>query len=335
MATIRDIATKAGLSPAAVSRILNNDATLGVPEETRLKVINIARELNYVKPKRRKQTTPSFTIGVVQWFTSKEENNDNYYLKVRQGIEDFCVKNTIELLRFFHDDENIMESLKNVDGLICLGKFSEIEVGEFISICSNAVFLDMPVENHSITSLSLDFDKAVRTVIDYLISLGHSEIGFLCGIEYVGNNKRLIDPRTTAFMRYMKLLGKSGERYFKEGEFSSESGYEMMNELLSGNDYPTAVFAASDAIAYGAMRAVHEHGLSIPRDISIIGFNDMEPSAFMTPPLTTIHAPAYDMGQHGANLLFSAPNLNRQTPLNAKLPCRLIIRESCTAPSKK
>ena len=77
------------------------------------------------------------------------------------------------------------------------------------------------------------------------------------------------------------------------------------------------------------MRAIQEKGLSIPDDISIIGFNDTEMSAYTTPALTTISAPAYDMGQHGANLIYAATNLNIATPLKAKIPCQLIKRESC------
>ena len=77
------------------------------------------------------------------------------------------------------------------------------------------------------------------------------------------------------------------------------------------------------------MRAIQEKGLSIPDDISIIGFNDTEMSSYTTPALTTISAPAYDMGQHGANLIYAATNLNINTPLKAKIPCQLMKRESC------
>ena len=103
----------------------------------------------------------------------------------------------------------------------------------------------------------------------------------------------------------------------------------MMQEILESSNLPTAIFAASDAIAFGAMRAVQEKGLSIPEDISIIGFNDTEMSSYTTPALTTIFAPAYDMGQHGANLIYAATNLNINTPIKAKIPCQLIKRESC------
>ena len=119
------------------------------------------------------------------------------------------------------------------------------------------------------------------------------------------------------------------DTYVREGSFTAKSGYDMMMDLLDSSNLPTAVFAANDAIALGAMKAIKERGYKIPQDISIVGFNDEESSTFITPPLTTIHAPSYDMGQHGANLVYVASNLSIKTPLKAKIPCPLVIRESC------
>lgn len=331
MATIRDIAKEAGISAGAVSRILNNDATLSVSPETRQNVFDIAKRLKYTKPqKNSKIEKAAFTMGIVQWFSAEEELKDNYYLLARQGIEDFCIKNAIAIVRVFPGEADANARLENVDGLVCIGKFSKEEVKEFINICSNIVFLDMPVEEYNITSLSMDFEQAVYSALDYLTSLGHSDIGFLGGLEYVGNHDLLKDARAIAYKKYMNHRHMDCKTYFKEGRFTSQSGYEMMSELLDAATIPTAIFAASDAIAFGAMRAIHEHNLRIPEDISIIGFNDEETCSYMNPPLTSIHAPAYDMGQHGANLIYVSTNLSIHTPLKAKIPCELVIRNSCT-----
>ena len=330
MATIRDIAKEAGISAGAVSRILNNDATLSVSPETRQTVFAIAKRLNYTKSQRTsKASKATFTMGIVQWFTAEEELKDNYYLLTRQGIEDFCVKNSISIIRVFPGDVDARTRLSGVDGLVCIGKFSKQEIQDFINICSNIVFLDMPVEEYHITSLSMDFEQAVYCALDYLAELGHSEIGFLGGLEYVGNHEPLKDARATAYKKYMKHRRMDYKKHYKEGRFTAQSGYEMMCELFDSGNVPTAVFAASDAIAFGAMRAISEHKLRIPEDISIIGFNDEETCSYMNPPLTTIHAPAYDMGQHGANLVYVASNLSIHTPLKAKIPCELIVRGSC------
>ena len=119
------------------------------------------------------------------------------------------------------------------------------------------------------------------------------------------------------------------DKYLKEGQYSIESGYSMMSEFIQSEDMPTAVFAASDYIAFGAMKAIKENGLKIPEDISVIGFDDAQICNYTTPTLTTIHAPAYDMGQYGANFLFGATNCSITTPLNVKMPCELVERESC------
>lgn len=327
MANIRDLARMAGISPGAVSRILNNDPTLSVSAETRKKVFDIAEELHYHKS--RAVDKAAFKMGILLWFSAEQEMQDNYYLLARQGIEDFCRKNAISITRAFRSDPDTIRTLQGVDGLICLGKFSNSEIEEFIKLCSNIVFLDMPVSDFNITSLSMDFKHAVYDALDYLTYLGHTQIAFLGGQEYVGNGEPFHDERKDAFLSYMKANLPDIAPCVLEGSFTSASGYEMMQTLLANTTQPTAVFAANDAIAFGAIKAIQERGLRVPEDISIIGFNDVEMCAYSTPALTTIHAPAYDMGQHGANLVYVASNLSIHTPLKAKIPCKLVVRESC------
>ena len=326
MATIKDIANAAGISAGAVSRILNNDPTLSVSPETKKRVLEIAQELNYQKSRNRDKSI--FKMGILQWFSAEQEMQDSYYLLVRQGIEDFCQKHSIGIVRAFQSDAASIATLQDVDGLICIGKFSDEEIHKFIDICKNIVFLDMPVSDYNITTLTMDFKAAVYDALDYLTELGHKRIAYLGGKEYVGHQELFTEERKQAFIAYTNKHELNDCLIFEDA-FSTASGYQMMQELLQNEKLPTAVFAASDAIAFGAMRAIQEKGLSIPDDISIIGFNDTEMSAYTTPALTTISAPAYDMGQHGANLIYAATNLNIATPLKAKIPCQLVKRESC------
>lgn len=326
MATIKDIAQAAGVSASTVSRILNNDSTLNALPETKKKVFDIAKELNYQKSKKRDKSL--FKMGILQWFSAEQEMQDPYYLLARQGIEDFCKMHSIGIIRAFQSDEASIDTLQDADGLICIGKFSHEDIRKFINICRNIVFLDMPVSDYKITTLTMDFRTAVYDALDYLTELGHTKIAYLGGKEYVGNQELFEDERKQAFISYMNRHELDSSIIY-EGSFSTASGYQMMQRLLENQDLPTAVFAASDAIALGAMRAVQEKGFSVPEDISIIGFNDSEMSSYTTPALTTIAAPAYDMGQHGANLIYAATNLNINTPLKAKIPCQLVKRESC------
>lgn len=328
MATLRDVAMAADVSTAAVSRILNNDDTLAVPFETRQKVIAAAKKLGYTK-KPRAGIKSSFTLGILQWFSSTQEIEDHYYLTIRQGIEDFCLKHCIQIVRAYKTDVNYLEFLKNVDSLICIGKFSQNEVKEFQKIAANVIFLDMSTNDTSCSTLTLDFDQAVMDTMNYLTELGHTHIGFLGGLEYLEDGTIFPDKRKTAFIRYCKQHSLTYKPYFKEGEFSSRSGYLMMSEILTNEHLPTAVFAASDGLAMGAMRAIHERNLHVPEDISIIGFNDTNLANFIQPALTTIHAPAYDMGSYGANIAYHMQNEHLNTAMRITLPCKLVKRESC------
>lgn len=327
MATIKDIAEMADVSVATVSRILNNDATLKTSMETKQKVMEAAKRLNYKKTRR--QTKAAFKLGIVQWFSAEQETKDSYYLSVRKGIEDFCMKNCIQMVRAFKSDLNYTEQLQNVDGLICIGKFGDKEIKKLKKISKNIVFLDMSVADYSVTSFSLDFKMAVNTAMDYLTDKGHNKIAFLGGKEYLEDNLLFDDERKKSYVSYCQKHEMEWEKYLKEGVYSIESGYELMMELIKENNIPTAVFAASDYIAFGAMKAIKENGLKIPGDISIIGFDDADICDYTMPALTTIHAPAYQMGQYGVNFLFAASNLSIAEPVKVKMPCRLVERESC------
>ena len=250
MATLKDIAQAAGISTGAVSRILNNDPTLSVSPETKRKVFEIAQELNYKKAKIRNKSL--FKMGILQWFSAEQEMQDSYYLLVRQGIEDFCQKHSIGIVRAFQSDEASIKTLQGVDGLICIGKFSHEEVLKFMELCPNIVFLDMPVLDYNITTLTMDFKSAVYDALDYLVNLGHTQIAYLGGKEYVGYQELFIEERKQAFVNYMNNHGLDAS-YIYEDAFSTASGYQMMQHILESKHFPTAIFAASDAIAFGAM----------------------------------------------------------------------------------
>lgn len=327
MATIKDVAKLAGVSPAAVSRILNDDPGLSATTETKKRVIEAARELKYEK--KRSVSKAAFTMGIVQWFSAEDEMRDSYYLMVRKGVEDYCLAHSFNVIRVFRTDNDYKENLAGVDGIVCIGKFSEEYIEDFKLMNNNVVFLDMPREDYNITSITMDFRCGVRRALDYLTSLGHERIAYIGGKEYINDTEPIYDERRETYIRYMKEHNRYKKEYMLENSFSTTSGYELCKKLLGCRTLPTAIFAASDAIAFGVMKAIKEAGYKIPGDISVVGFNNDEISEFTSPSLTTIDAPSYDMGQHGANLLYGMTNLNIETPLKIKIPCRLVIRESC------
>lgn len=332
MATIKEIAEKANVSAATVSRVLNHDDTLSVTSKTRDRILKIAQELHYMK----KKAAPAQTaLGIFQWYSMFQELEDPYYQAIRIGIETYCASRQIEVIRTFRSDSNYMEALKGVQSLICIGKFDEGMMDQFKTITKNIIFLDMKTSRIQCNTISLDFTQAVTDVMDYLTDLGHTHIGYLGGKERLENDTYYFEERKEVFLRYCQEHNLIFEPYIKEDEFSAESGYQMMQELIRLGTLPTAVFAASDPIALGAMRALHESGYQVPEDVSVVGFDDINVAGFSNPPLTTVHAPAEFMGEYAAHfitLLSKDTSLEYQTPVRLTLPCSMVIRDSCTKP---
>ncbi len=332
MPTIREVAEAAGVSPGAVSRILNHDITLSVSEPTRQRVLSIAQKMNYVKKSSGRQSNGTLTFGILQWYSIRQELEDPYYLSIRLGAEKYCSEHSINVIRAFRGDADYLSSLRGVNGLICIGKFAEEEIRSFSDITPNFILVDMHTTRILHNCMTLDFLHATTDALDYLISLGHKKIGYLGGKEYISADTVYFEQRKSVFEAYCKEKGLIFESYVYEDTYSIESGYSMMKQLLSHNDLPTAVFTASDAIALGAIRALNEAGLHIPDDISIIGFDNINASAYTNPPLTTINAPTELMGEYAANFIMTSLSLYRQyhIPMQMMLPCSLIKRGSCT-----
>lgn len=327
MATIKDIATLAGVSSASVSRILNNDFSLNVPEETRKKVFQAAKELGYEK-KNRKTADNVMTIGIIQWLSPVQETEDPYYLSIRQGVEDFCFKNKIVIKRVFKTDVGYINQLDDIQGLVCIGKYSDKDRQQLKNICQNIIFLDMNINPINDCCIVLDFKNAMKIVVNYLKDLNHKTIGYLGGQEFLDGNL-YHDVRKKYFTRYCDKYNLTYQDYVLEDNYSIDSGFNMMNEMIKTGNLPSAIFAASDPIAIGALRALKENNIRVPQDISIIGFDNIETANYTTPPLTTIFAPTFDMGYTGARYVYDAFKRKENLPyIKVLMPCYLIERES-------
>ena len=334
MAKLKDVAQLANVSIATASRILNNDASLSVNEDTKKAVLQAAKQLQYiVKPKK----TTKVTFAIVQWYSIDEELSDPYYLTLRQGVESFLKSHQIAVRRIFSDDINIYQSLHDVSGIICLGKFSIEYIHKLKALCEKIILLDMDlISPCSEVCIVLDFDNAVKQVIDYFHMLGYKKVGFLGGIEHDDDNQLYFDTRRGSFEKYCQKYQMDYQKYIMEDKFTSESGYQMMTEMIQSQDLPEAIFAASDPIAIGALRALFDNNIKVPDDISIIGFDNIESTNFTSPPLTTVYAPAYEMGELGAQLLYYSHLKNDSlNPMRIQLPCYLIERESCQKTKKE
>lgn len=331
MATIREIAAKAQVSPAAVSRILNNDPSLNVTVATKQRVFDIAAQLGYEKKERGKKNSDTLTYGILQWYSPKQELDDPYYLSVRLGVENYCTENHINVIRAFRSDSDHIASLSGANGLICIGKFDNEEIENFKKLTPCFILVDMHTARVEYNSISLDFENAVKDVMNYLYELGHRTIGYLGGREYLKGHTVYPDMRRQVFQSFCETHGITYLPYLLEDAYTSDAGYHMMTSLIQEKRVPSAIFAASDSIAIGAMRALAENGYQIPKDVSIVGFDDISSAAYTTPPLTTVHAPSYEMGAYAAAFLTTQYPLFEQykTPLHMTLPCQLVKRGSC------
>ncbi|KGG80938.1 LacI family transcriptional regulator [Caloranaerobacter azorensis H53214] len=332
MATIKDIAKLAGVSIAAVSRVLNYDTSLSVTDETRRRIFEAAEELHYKPPKQRnKKVKKKLKIGIIHWYSQKEELDDPYYLSIRKGIEKECFSKNIETMTIFKNDNRyITDELNDLDGVIAIGKFSNDDIEEFLMYSRNIVFVDFSPNEKIYDSVVIDFRKAVLEVLEYLLNCGHSKVGFIGGREYVGKKMKPIeDEREKTYREFVQTRKLFDPKNIYIGNFTAEDGYKLMKKAIKTGQLPTAFFIASDSMAIGAMKALYESNIKVPEDVSIIGFNDIPTSKYLTPSLTTVKVHTEFMGGTAVNLLLERINGNREIPKKVVIPCELVIRESC------
>lgn len=318
--TLKDIALKSNVSISTVSRILNNDASLNVAKETRIRILEVAEQLGYKKA-IKKNYHHKQTIALIHWYTREKELEDTYYLSIRIGIEDYCAKHEININRVFHND--LSKPLPKADGAIAIGKFDEEEIKLFNAYYNHIVFVDSSPNEQLFDSVVIDFEQAYQQAITYLENLGFKDIGYIGGREYTHTlNKPIGERREIYFRNYFKEQTK-----IHVGTFSIASGYKLMKEIIKNNQLAEAYLIASDAMAIGALRALYEANIKVPNDVSIIGFNDIEQSAYTIPPLTTIKVHKDYMGEKAAKLLMETLN-GRQIKEKVIISTNLIIRES-------
>lgn len=325
MATIRDIAKLAGVSPATVSRVLNYDQELSVAQDTKQRIFEVAEELNYTKHKRANKIGKA-VIRLVQWYDEAEELADLYYLSIRLGIEKKAEELNIQVRR---ETLNELSDIQ-VSGTIALGKFDAEQIRQLKEIDENLLFVDFDGMSLGLNSMVVDFDQSVDLVIDHFIRHGHQKIGILSGEEKTKHNLQPIeDPRLLAFKLKMKQINLYRPEFTLTAAFSMEAGKKAMADFLSKTqELPNALFASSDALAVGAMQAIQAAGLRIPEDISVIGFNDVSVAKYVSPALTTIKVETEWMGELAVSTILDLAKEFSPVPRKIMLGTKLIQRES-------
>lgn len=333
MATIKDIAEKAGVSQSTVSRVLNLDESLSVSEDTRNRIFRIAEDLHYQKKNRKIAAQPvldSHKIVIFEWYTREEELDDLYYYAIRIGLERQAQELGYEIIRIFSKDD--WSLMQEADGIIALGKFSPKTIQDLESYGKSLIFVDSNTLYLGHSCVTTDLEDSVITALDHFLEKGHEDIGLLVGREQTADAiPLLMDPRQRTFQQYLTAKGLYQERFVAVGEFSTESGYQLMEQLIQtlGNDLPTAFFMASDALAVGALRSLQEHQIAVPDRVSLISFNDTSIAKYVYPALSTVTVYTEEMGKQAIQMLWQTfQGTQPSVPYMVKLATKLTIRDS-------
>ncbi|WP_429976076.1 LacI family DNA-binding transcriptional regulator [Enterococcus sp. DIV0086] len=332
MVTIKDVAKKTGFSTTTVSRALNGHSD--VNEETKHIIESAAKELNYI-PNLVAQslvTRKSRTIGLLVAELKAESAKDNFMFEVLLGVNNYVAAKNYEMILLSTDTSkqqnktlNQLVSERNLDGVIIEGlKNDDPYIKEALNSEIPAVFIDIPLENQITGYVTTDQNKSVKHAIRYFYRLGHRKISFLGGHSHA----YVSIERLTAYKEALEELNvEFNEDYVYYGDFAEQIAYTNSIQFLLNFPEVTAIFCASDLMALGVLKACKELNINIPKDLSVIGFDNILLTQYVTPTLTTIAQSPFQIGQRSAELLLDMIH-KTQTATHYVLENRLIVRES-------
>lgn len=330
MATIKDVAKRAGVSTTTVSHVINK--TRFVAEETKAAVRAAIDELHYSPSAVARSLKVNNTKSIGLLATSSEAP---YFAEIIESVENSCyAKGYTLILCNSHNDLDkqraylAMLAQKRVDGLLVMCAEYPPELLSMLEGYRHIpmVVMDWGQAHSDFTDTVIDnaFEGGYLAA-QYLIERGHRDIGAIPGLQ----------ERNTGSGRYLgfrKALEEAGidlrEEWIVQGDFEPESGYQAMQKILAQKNRPTAVFCGGDIMAVGALCAADELGLRVPQDISIIGYDNVRHSRYFTPALTTIHQPKERLGQSAFAMLLDRITSKRETSQVIEVHPRLIERRS-------
>lgn len=228
---------------------------------------------------------------------------------------------------------------KQVDGIVMIGgrinlaKLSKELAYEVVEASKRVplLLINGNIPGEGLTRVYADEREGAELATQHLIDLGHRDIAFVGGYKHMSNTMQ----RIQGFVKTMEKNGLSTRKeWVRNGGFSVDSGKAFMNELLKLPELPTAIFCANDLVAIGVMKAAHKAGLSVPQDLSLIGFDDIPYASNSIPELTSISLKCYDVGRSAAELLHQMITKNKVNK-STKLRPELIVRESTAPPRNK
>lgn len=326
-ASLRSLGEYLSLSPATISLVLNNaPGVRSIPQETRARVVEAAAKFEYrpsfyARSLRKRQ---SFLVGVLV-----PALNDSYTTQVLAGVENLLIEEGYFYLTASHlrkpdliEEYSLMLLDRQVEGLIMI----DTQLTHNMRLPIVAVAGHREIEG--VTNVALDHQRAAELMLRHLYKLGHRKIAFMRGGGHSSDAderwKSLMDVAAELRLAVLPELTVQ----LKSREVTPELGLDPTRELLSRGVYFTALVCYNDLAAIGAIRVIREHGLRVPEDISVIGFDDIESASYNTPSLTTIHQPLKQMGEVAAHILLKRiRKLETFSSVSPILP-ELVIRES-------
>ncbi|MBO8156963.1 MAG: LacI family DNA-binding transcriptional regulator [Bacillaceae bacterium] len=325
MTTIKDVAKLAGVAVSTASYALNGKQKIS--EETRRKVFEAAKKLNYQKNGFASDLKSKSTKTIALILS---DLSGPYYSQLIQGVQDVSYENGYNLVAcssFGGYNSTAVKFLmeKRVDGTIVFAH--NIENDLLVQAAHESfpiIALDRSIESDHIVSIEVDNEQGGYLATKHLVELGHKHIAYVSGPVTTHDN-------ILRFKGYQRALKEHNLPYKSKwnisGNFTREGGYNAAKLLISQKDLPSAVFFANDEMALGGLRAFKEKGIEVPKDISVIGFDDIQLAEYTRPSLTTIRQPKYEMGALAAHILYQLLK-GEETENFYKLSTELIIRES-------
>ncbi|WP_186577098.1 LacI family DNA-binding transcriptional regulator [Aquibacillus kalidii] len=331
--TIKDIAKMAGVTPGTVSKIINNYS--GISEKTKKKVLTIIEETGYQPTFSAKAlaTKKSKLIGLIYAGKINVDFTHPFFNEVVTAFKKAVGILGYDILMFSNesfnqDNGSYLARCRhfNIDGCVIIaGDQVEEAIYELAKHDIPCVGIDIELQGNRASYVMTDNKNLAAKVVQQLYLYGERNIGYIGG----GTDSVVSRNRKIGFEDTMKQLGiPINKAWIHEGDFYETSGYESMNKMFDSGSYPQAIFAASDMMAFGAIRAIKDKGLRVPEDIRVIGCDDIDACRFSYPTLTTVKQHKDRLGKLAAHMLVDLINEERQIkPIF--IDSELVVRESC------
>ncbi len=332
-ATISDVAKQAGLSLSTVSLVINNSGYAS--EQTRQKVLRVVEELSY-HPSRAAKGLASKKSGNIGFIVSDDHFSrlEPFYTRIFLGTEFearphnyYILLTTVE--NQFREPDSIPRFLleRNVDGVIIAGKCPGKLVDYIDRLDIPIVLVDYTFPRKRFSSVLIDNRKGAHAAVEHLIETGHKDIGFIGGdITHPSIAERFLGYKETLFEHG---IAPDPRLYITdEDDTTMRNGANAARRIFDGEKKPSAIFAANDAMALGCIQFAKQRGIDIPNDLSLIGFDDIEASVHMEPPLTTVKVFKEEMGALAVQRLVDVIKTKSLSIVNTYVPVELIVRSS-------